>query len=97
MTAKQLKQLQARIKGMRICSQDNDYLPRRSPFAKIKTPQTTMKARLVHNSLFHKDFDPSLIDDDSRVVFSDVMGLRPNGLIAFTNEDFDRRFHRQDP
>jgi len=39
-----------------------------SPFMKTSTPANYMKASLVNNSLFHSQFDATLVDDTNMAV-----------------------------
>ena len=61
------EQIQALIKsrGVRISSVDSAKMGKKSPFIKNPNLADYMKANLVHNAIFHSDFDATMVEKDN--------------------------------
>lgn len=63
-----------------------------SPFMKTSTPANYMKASLVNNSIFHAQFDATLVDDTNMAVAKKLLGLEETKKLAEKGEIYDKRY-----
>ena len=70
--------MQAMNRGrrLRVSSYDDIELPRPSPFFKSKKLKDYMMACLVNNSIFHSDFDPTLVERENIAMAKELLDVK---------------------
>ena len=56
-----------------------------------------MKAQLVNNSIFHTDFDATILEKDNLMQAKELLGEKPVNQLSNKNEDYDKRYYQKYP
>lgn len=81
------------MKHVRVCSQDLQKLPKKSPFAKSPDPRDHIKAVMVNNNIFHGDFDASLAETANLKAATELLGVQEANKLGQITEIYDRRYY----
>ena len=95
LTPEQIHQMK-RAHKVRVTSHEN-RLPRNSPFAKSATLKDFMKAQLVNNSLFHTEFESTVLEKDSLAQAKELLGEKAVNKLSSKNEEFNKRYYQKYP
>ena len=65
---------------------------KKSPFMKSPNLKDYLKANLVHNAIFHSEFDATLVEKDTIEMAKKLLGNEPATRIGLPEENFDKRY-----
>lgn len=86
------------MKHVRVCSQELQVLPKKSPFAAGPyDPKDYMKAVMVNNNIFHGDFDPSLTEPNNLKAATELLGVQEANRLGQVTEVYDKRYFQKYP